>query len=176
MPSNDQGHLSHYPILAAALARTTGPVLELGMGWGSSPMLHAMCRLMKRTLASYETNREWYELFAWMDEPRHWVSWVPDIARAQFPILDYDVAFIDFAPGEPRRDVALGLAERARFILLHDAEQDPPHGGGNYQYETIIPQFKYHEFYRVVRPHTLILSNYEPFGLSPGEQEPRLVL
>ena len=83
---------------------------------------------------------------------------------------EYDLAFIDFAPGETRKDVALSLKDKVKFIILHDALCDPPLGGGNYQYETIIPKFKYSEFYRLTRPVTLILSNEEPFGLDEKEK------
>ena len=42
--------------------------------------------------------------------------------------------------------------------------------------EAIIPKLKYHEYYGVLRPPSLILSDFEPFGLSEEEQRERIVL
>ena len=173
---NDLGYLSHYPVLAAALAKTTGPVLELGMGWGSTPLLHAMCA-GQRDLSSFETDKNWMGLFKWMEKPTHGIGWVDNWDKFGFGDHWWAVAFIDCAPGEIRKDLALRLKGKAKFIVMHDALSDGIHGaGGNYQYESIIPKFKYHEFYAVLRPATLILSDEEPFGLSMVEQEKRVVL
>ena len=174
---HDFGYISHFAVLAAALAKTTGPVLELGMGWGSTPMLHAICQAQNRWLMSVETNPEWVERFrdlamsghdmllecgSWRDIP----LWDPPTEPKKFA-----VAFIDFAPGEARKDLAMKLKGKAKFIILHDAECDGIHGGGgNYQYQSIVENFKYVEYYRLLRPVTLILSDDEPFGLSAFEK------
>ena len=173
MPSNDLGVYSHFPILAAAVAGTTGPVLELGCGWGSTPMLEIMCRRQRRVLESYETDEQWAGLLRVSHVP-NWEAWTPRLHSVDGPA--YSVAFIDCAPGEVRGRLAVRLRRAARFILLHDALSDPPHGGGNYRYDEIVPEFRFVEYYRVVRPATLILSDDEPFGLSEEEQRERIVL
>ena len=183
MPSNDLGVYSHFPVLAAALAKTTGPVLELGMGWGSTPLLHTVCRAQNRTLASFETDRRWMDQFSFLEGGEvgtrtHHMYFIEDWLKG-FPWATagpYGVALIDCAPGEIRKDLALRLKGHAKFILLHDALSDPPHGAGDYRYDEIIPKFKYHEYYGVLRPPSLILSDFEPFGLSEEEQRERIVL
>lgn len=188
---NDGSYGTHAPVLAAALAKTTGPVMELGMGWGSTPLLHAVCAMQGKHLYSMDGDINWVrEMMRAVGEPelrpglnslvtgyfppehqfRHvepgrWCEWVTAAAR-----WSWGVVFIDCAPGEIRKDLALALKSSAKFIILHDALQDPPHGAGNYRYESIIPQFKYHEFYTVLKPATLILSDYEPFLLGPPER------
>jgi len=171
----DLGYLSHFPVLAGAVAKTNKGILELGCGWGSTPMLHAMAKVMERPLTTVDTNPEWLDKFRGLESDLHKFELVGniDVEEGEWPGWtgqDYDLAFIDFAPGETRKDVALSLKDKVKFIILHDALCDPPLGGGNYQYETIIPKFRYAEFYRLTRPVTLILSNEEPFGLDGKEK------
>lgn len=165
----DLGHVSHVPVLAAALAKTTGPVLEFGIGYGSTPLLHAMCQVQGRRLTSFDNNLQWVEEFKSLECDGHSLHWVDNWEYRPSGVR-HGVAFVDFAPGELRKNLALRVKSDAQFILLHDALQDPPHGAGAYKYEEIIPYFQYHEFYQVVRPATLILSDDKPFGLSDFEQ------
>lgn len=155
----DFGVYSHYPPLARALAITTGSVLELGCGWGSTPMLRAMCRGL-RNLESYETDPVWAERFG-VPTVHNWTLWRPNEKR-------YGVIFIDCSPGEVRKDLAMRLKGMAKFLVLHDHEAGP---AAAYYYERIIQNFKYAETYRWLRPHTLILSDEEGFGLTAQEQE-----
>lgn len=154
----DIGVGSHFPVLAAAVHRTTGPVLELGCGWNSTPMLRMMCG-KDRKLESYETDPEWAKVFG-VPVVANWSKWEPKEPS-------YSVAFIDCQPGEERKLIALRLKGRVQFILLHDHEAGR---AAAYYYEHIMGQFKYAETFRVIRPHTLILSDDEPFGLSAWEQ------
>lgn len=184
----DMGYYSHYPVLARALAMTTGPVLELGMGWGSTPLLHAMCA-NKRDLISFETDPQWLARFqplAYGPEDIEeyflglschqfelagdWKAWM----NSGWPTMQHwSVVFIDCAPGEIRKDLALKLKDHAEFVILHDAETDGYYGkggGGNYRYYEIDHLWKYKEVYRLLQPATLILSDTRPFGLSKFEQ------
>jgi len=42
------GHGTHQPVLHAAFHASTGPVIEFGMGFFSTPMLHELCRIAGR--------------------------------------------------------------------------------------------------------------------------------
>lgn len=151
--SYDYGAVSHFAVLAALVHRTVGKVLELGVGWGSTPMLRLMC---KDRLESYDNSMAWAHKFGvpWVND---WKKWEPEHPS-------YDVIFIDCAPDEYRKDLAARFKNRAKFIVCHDAECDTEHGGGgNYQYDLVIDQFRHVTFYRTLRPHTLILSNVEKF-------------
>lgn len=153
----DLGYGSHFPVLAAAVAKTTGPVLELGCGWTSTPMLRLMCR--DRKLESYDTDKEWAKTF---DVPlvERWDKWEPKEQH-------YGVIFIDCSPGEERKHLAMRLKDKATFLVLHDHEAG---SAAAYYFEHIIGEFKYNETYRMLRPHTLILSDERPFGLTRDEQ------
>jgi len=155
------GYFSHYPVLAAAVACTTGPVLELGSGWGSTPLLRAMCHAMGRTLETYDTDPEWATTF---DVPvvADWLTWEPQEPH-------YGVIFIDCSPGEIRKDLAMRLKAHATLLVLHDHEAGP---AAAYFYEQIIPHFAHAETYRMLRPHTLVLSDERPLGLTTDERTP----
>ena len=151
----DLGVSSHFPVLAAAVLKTTGPTLELGTGWGSSPMLKLMSRFSGRRLESYDNSKEWADMFG-AGYVEYWGKWEPKEPS-------YGVCFIDCSPGEERKDLILKMKGRAKFIIAHDHEAG---SAAAYYYEHVTPFFKYVESYRVVRPHTLIVSDDEPFGLS----------
>lgn len=162
-------YFSHYPILAAAVARTNGPVLELGCGDGSTPLLHYMCAGTGRYLLTADTNSEWLSKFrAGYYRQRLHEFYLVDQWK-DFPLLNFihdkwSVALVDGAPGEDRAGLALRLKESCTFIVCHDSERD--YGtGANYRYEEITPEFKYVTEWRRYRPYTLVLSNEEPFPI-----------
>lgn len=147
---------THFPILAAVVARTTGPVLELGCGDYSTPMLHLLCR--DRRLVSLEADAGWLARFADLASERHELVRVADWAGAE--ILDcgeWDVALVDHAPGNRRVPEIRRLMHRARFIVVHDTE-DPGYG-----YESVLPEFTHRFDYKRLDPWTTVVSMFEEF-------------
>ena len=157
----DLGVGSHVPILAAAVVRTSGPVLECGMGKWSSHMLHLMCR--GRYLRSLETSQDWLERFTDYRSPLHEVSLVSYWREARLEDKHWSVAFVDHAPGEERPDTILRLKDHADFIVVHDWCADRPGSGGNYGWKKLEGVFKYVVEYERTRPVTAILSDVEAF-------------
>lgn len=158
---------SHYVALASLVARTNGPVLELGVGEGSTPLLHYLCR--GRRLVSADNGREWLRRFGGYDIPgQHEFVYVEDWDKLDGIIereVRWSVALVDFAPGEKRISAAMQLKDVCDYIICHDSETDFG-AAGNYQYHTIVPSFKYVSEYKRFRPYTLILSNVGPFEVS----------
>lgn len=175
---SNMGYNTHYPILAACVARTTGPILELGCGESSTPMLHLMAHAMKRRLHSVDTDPAWLKKYDGYYQADHsfeivaphgddalplvtrqiegWRRWLTsDMAN----IGNLGVVFVDCAPGEARHMIASFFARRAQIVLCHDSEKDYA-AGGNYMYDQCIPEFKYVSEWRRWRPYTLILSNF----------------
>lgn len=159
---------SHYPILAAVVAKATGPVLELGAGHWSTPMLHYMCRSMNRDLVTIDNQDSWAAQFKNYNTGRHTIMHLLDPQNwAPVPVdkwLHWGVAFVDCAPGEARHELIRRLHGHADFIVAHDSERDY-NTGANYMYEKVTPLFKYVSEWRRYRPYTLILSNVEPFEI-----------
>lgn len=158
---------SHFPILAAAVARTKGPVLELGSGDWSTPMLHYMCKAQGRYLLTADNNLEWLRKFSAYATPgTHELQHVADWAQWDMieAVGQWGVAFVDCAPGEARHQLIRRLAGRAHFIVAHDSERDYD-TGANYKYELVTSLFRYVSEWRRYRPYTLILSDVETFEI-----------
>ena len=179
------GYETHMPVLATCVAMTTGPVIEFGCGWFSTPMLHLMCRAMGRDLTTIESDKSWCDNFDWMrtvykmefgkpetmtKSGNHTLlsnNW--DIVKGYPDHKRYGVAFIDYKPGEERKDIAAFMADKADLVICHDSEKDFG-SGADYKYEEVTPLFKYVREFRLFRPYTLILSNTMDFPLSPEEE------
>lgn len=173
--SDDYG--THHVVMADLVSRTdmsatkycgSFPVLECGMGYGSTPMLHRMCA-NRRLLVSLDTVKDWADRFRSLASIDHVISVVNDWKDYPIEKEQWAVAFIDNAPGETRIDLIRRLKGRAHWIVAHDSERD--YGtGANYGYEKVKPLFKYVSEYRFLRPYTLVLSDYAPYDLDPAEQ------
>lgn len=117
---------SFMPALLVMLAHTKGPVLEVGVGHYSTPVLHAICKAECRPLTSLEDNMDWAKrFFDLSDGPEgphriavgNYDDMITDVARSK-----WSLAFLDHSPG-PRRaqDMSL-LSESVDNFIVHDYE------------------------------------------------------
>lgn len=147
---------SHIPVITKLMSHVDKPVLELGIGWNSTPLLHWLCHEKNLPLLSFESDENWLELFKSFETDTHHLflhNFLEDIE------VDFDIGlvFIDHRPARKRRSSAKFFKDKADFIVLHDSElaEDPA-----YKYTPIYEHFKYKHEYKVVgEPHTMILSN-----------------
>jgi hypothetical protein len=162
---------SHFPVLAAAVARTAGqgPVLELGMGDYSTPMLHLLCH--DRLLVSADNSARWVARYEAFRSPRHELHFVDDWDR--FVLLEarhWAVAFVDCSPVIRRVELVERLQGHARFIVVHDTETEPDQDAATvYAFEGLFARFRFRTDYRVFKPFTTILSDESPFELTAAE-------
>lgn len=116
---------SHLPVLAACVALTEGPVLELGVGWFSTPLLHALCGLKERLLISVESDQEWIRKL-----PPYHCGWHRMVHSgydefSALPPGELSVVFIDNSPGgERRRRDFERYLPLARFVVVHDYHRE----------------------------------------------------
>jgi hypothetical protein len=126
---------SHAPLLFRALELTKKskhPVVEFGVGDGSTPRLNAYCKEHKRTLISCDNNEAWAEKMA---KDGFFVIHTEDWDDVYKILPDkISVLFIDHAPGERRIIDIERLAARCEYLVIHDTETD---GAGDYKYEKI---------------------------------------
>jgi hypothetical protein len=156
---------SHLPVLLQALARTSGRVLELGMGAYSTPLLHAVCALEQRHLFSLESDRAVYEWGRQYLGDFHTLIEVRDWDRAPLEQLDWDVALIDHNPPTRRAADIRRLAERTQYLVVHDSN-------GRYKeygYAAIWPLFRYKLDFTALTPATTVLSNFQPLDAFWGQ-------
>lgn len=147
---------SHLPVLVKAIYESKGPVLELGMGYFSSPVLHWLCADQGRELVSYETEKEFLWTFRDFATLTHRLERVTDWSKIDTE-KPWGLAFIDQHPGEQRKEDARRLASWARLVVLHDTEGRLDK---YYHYSEIYPLYKYSFYYHKFRPHTTVLSNF----------------
>jgi hypothetical protein len=91
---------SHLPVLIEALRITDGDVLEMGMGFFSTPFLHWAC--LNRKLVSYESEAGYFWKFAdGFHTDNHLCYLIEDWDKAEID-KTWDVVLIDHGPSERR--------------------------------------------------------------------------
>ena len=165
---------THIPILAACVAWTKGPVLELGCGNASTPTLHLLCK--GRDLISAETNIDWLEQFRQFESPNHafhlikdWKDWDGIEQPHGEKGVIWSVALVDSQPGEERVDLIRRLKGRCEWVITHDSERDH-NTAADYKYEPAFALYKHAVTYKYLRPYTTILSDHKPFPLDEVEK------
>lgn len=145
------------PILARIMDISDGPVLELGMGIYSTPLLDIMCRESKRTLVSYDNDPIWFEENKEWESDYHQVHLVGSYDEADIENTHWSVVLVDHKPAIRRITEIKRLAWQANYILIHDSE---PEANPFFRYTWIYRFFKYRYDYTKCRPHTTVLSNF----------------
>lgn len=148
---------SHLPVLIRAVALTDGPILEMGMGYASSPFLHFACVTTKRPLVSYENDPEYFQFAKDFRAGFHEVHCISNWAKADIE-KPWDVALIDHVPGWRRKTDVRRLAPFVKYLVIHDS------AGRNdrkFQYKEVLPLFKWQYNYDDYGlPKTSVLSNF----------------
>jgi hypothetical protein len=145
---------THLPVLLEWVFKTDGPVLEIGAGSFSTPILRYL--LDGRILVTVEPVSDWQDHITgqcWSFAPQcdhHWCKTL-DVAFEVCP--QYDVILVD---GPMPRDLK-ALKGRGKIIVVHDTN-DP-------QYGYDLDLWEYRHTYKDLHPWTTVLSD-EP--LYPG--------
>jgi len=150
---------SHLPLLLEALKQTTGDVLELGPGVFSTPVLHWLCEKDKRNLVTIESDLHWHRIcrqYFRTDLHKHYYVEKWDDAEAYIN-KKWDVVLVDHAPSARRVEEIKKLANLAKYIVVHDANEWHERV---YHLSTIYPLFKYKFLFTKVEPHVVVLSNF----------------
>ena len=145
---------SYLPVLTTLVSMTSGPILELGVGFCSTPYLHWVCYPKKRRLVSYENNPEYYVYAeSWKDD-FHEIHCIKDWASIDIS-EPWSIAFVDHSPGERRAEETKRLLH-ADYVIAHDTEN---RSDRRYHFNSILNLFKYRFKYTSAYPYTSIFSN-----------------
>lgn len=163
----DLSYGTHIHPLTVAVLSTKGPVLEMGCGDASTPILHALCAKDKRLLLSVDTDKKWIGLFTDLKRSWHHFQYIPcfdnDWDKNPKPQLwnyvgkdmeKWSVVFIDHRPGERRVQDIKRFKNQAEIIVVHDTEQP------TYNYEPVLSSFKYRYDYERYKARTTLVSNF----------------
>jgi len=151
---------SHYPVLIKIMQITNGDVLELGMGMGSTPLLHWLCFDKGRNLVSYENNKEWFEMHKHFHKDWHEINFVEDWDKIEIE-KQWSVALVDHSPARRRQLEIKRLAKYAKYVIVHDTQPEDNHF---YKYHWAFPKYKYQWTYKKAKPWTTVLSNFVNVG------------
>lgn len=189
---------THQPLLVAALLSTQGPILEMGGGYYSTPIVSAFANVQRREAHTIETNAAMYESLKRFSSPFHklWrvsgYDFAPDgkfmprvdTTRAQYIEIQsrfladfcsaaptrWSVVFVDQAPGYLRVPAIEHFADTADFIVTHDTELVEAYG-----FEPCLSTFRHRWDSRLQVPHATIVSNSHPcdgFAFLLGQSSP----
>jgi hypothetical protein len=153
---------THAPVTAAMIQRTTGPVLEVGVGHFSTPFFHFMCQ-GDRELVSVDTDDAWIDFIQQrFNSPNHryYCTDLELISEKFFGDPGYKdkrwgLAFVDCSPETDRRVCIELLRTRADYIVVHDSEPLAT----VYLWGDLFNSFKYQFYYDTYHNGTTVISD-----------------
>jgi len=150
---------SHLPILCKAFEYGDGPILEMGSGAWSTPILDMLVRRReKRKILTLENDKVWYEkVKRTYQSDYHDVLYIQDWDDAPIDDTFWGLVFIDHRPALRRKTDIVRLKWQAYYILAHDTE---PEINQFYGYDRVEKHFKYNFLYDDIKPNTTIYSNF----------------
>lgn len=146
---------SFLPVLMKLVSMTDGPILELGMGFCSSPYLHWACYHTKRPLSSYENNPEYFKFAKNWRDGFHKIYCISDWDNTEFHKKPWNIAFIDHQPGS-RRGIDCMRLKHADYLVIHDSENINARKHG---LDKVYANFKFRYKYNEAHPYTSIWSD-----------------
>lgn len=165
LPSN---YGTHMTCLLTAAINTSGPILEMGAGDYSTPLLHAVCAKDKRYLLSTDTDKAWLSHFIDLETDWHQFSYVnvyeddwevnpkPELWNAIGGDRHWSVVFVDHRPGERRAVDIARLRLNTDIFVVHDTE---PSEYTDYGYEPLLSTFKYRYVHKRYTTYTTVVSD-----------------
>lgn len=150
---------NYKPFLWEALEATKEGVVEMGVGNGSTKVLHDYCNDNNRKLTSYEYDFEWFKKFKHLKTDLHNIIYVDgDWDQVSRNHENVSVLFIDHSPGHRRKEDIKLFSDKAYILIVHDTELESDHG---YQMIKEISKFKYIKHIEVVNgARTTMCSNF----------------
>lgn len=150
---------NHRYLLWPALEATNGQVIEMGMGYGSTPFLNKYCKQSQRQLLSFENDKQWFDQIS--KDFDHKMTLVNFWEHVYLNYPKPDVILLDHAPGERRKIDLQRFAETAKIVILHDSEPVADHG---YQCRQFFKLYKYKIDFESEGAWASALSNFINVG------------
>lgn len=162
---------THLVPLISAVLQTVGPVVEMGMGHYSTPVLHELCH--DRFLVSVDNDEQWFKQFEYLRRREHAMMYAadPDDWTACDSVIEtlglgkLGVLFIDNGGDVANRAKSIKRwGPHAVFTVIHDSNVVDSAGISKYGLDEIRADFKYSYEYEPYVLHTLVLSNDRQFS------------
>lgn len=150
-----KGWGTHMPMLIKTVQRTQGPVMEIGAGLYSTPLLHWLCKERNIRLITYENDPEFFKVAKGFQSRNHRIRFVNDWSEIDGD-THWGVVLIDHHPEEQRGKDVIRLKDKADYLVLHDSEKEVQYG-----YDKAWSHFKYRYDWKECKPWTTVLSNFD---------------
>ncbi|HUX17298.1 MAG TPA: hypothetical protein VMW52_12555 [Phycisphaerae bacterium] len=144
------GYGTHLPALIHCVLRTSGPILELGAGRFSTPILHQLCSADQRRIVTAEEPGDWLATYEHLRTD--WHEFIRSYDAEVIDAIQWSVVLIDHAMDRRNADLQR-LADRASFIVVHDTNCT------KYGYD--FAAFRYRRDWDDLSPTTAVVSNEE---------------
>lgn len=124
-------YITHQPVLKKlfTILDKKKPILELGCGYGSTPLLHKFCSENEIALHTLDNNVEWLEKISleFKNNKNHTYrkifNW--EIELEDYLNQEWSLVFIDQSPWEART-LSLNLfKDKTDYIVVHDCDYFP---------------------------------------------------
>lgn len=151
---------SHQPVLIHMLNTVTqGDVLELGIGYHSTPIMSLICEKQGRQLLSIETDEHWAGILGSYNRNGHEIKHINSDEMINDPLFDkkYSIAFIDVAEASHRQVFIQKV--KADYIIIHDTDSAVNGIKDAYNYD--FSMFKHVHHFVSCTPMTSVLSNLD---------------
>ena len=149
-----KAYTTFIPILIKAVQLSNGPVLELGAGIFSTPLLHWLCAEENRWLLTCERNPEYFTWAKKFQSRTHKIKLIGDWDELKVSTIHWSVIFVD---QDIHRDkIAIAFKDSADYIVLHDSNME-----SHYGYDKVFAHFKYRYDWKYNKPWTTIVSNFK---------------
>jgi len=142
---------THRGVLRVAVEHTDGDVLELGVGEGSTPFLHGLCK--ERRLLSLENSVVWLDKYKHLESSAHELKLLTNDNLFDFSHKQiWDLVFVDiFSEGTLRAECGREFIDSTNVMVIHDSEWEP--------LRELAESFKYVYTDKSIEPHTSVCSN-----------------
>lgn len=148
-------YTTHIPTLIKVVQASEGPILEIGSGLFSTPLLHWLCHEKGRKLITYENNQDYFKFAKRFQSRNHRIRFIKDWEEIDTE-AHWGVALIDHEPAAQRRVDILRLKDSADYIIIHDTERE-----SHYGFDKVWPLFKYRYDWKGCKPWTTVVSNFK---------------
>ena len=168
---------THQPVLIEVINKTTGNILECGCGDSSTKLIKSLILNTNRKLISLESDKNWLDKFSNLNDKNLSIFYVDasnddidstgqiwqDFFKNNDSIKNnfFDVIFVDQSPWIARTYTLEYFKDKAKFIIIHDADYFPIYGkwgkiiNNEYDFSDVCNNYK---FFPTIPP-TLLLSN-----------------
>lgn len=149
---------THMPMLIKVAQISDGPILEIGSGIFSTPVLHWLCSGQRRKLVTYENNPEYYKFAKKFKSRNHSVRFVKTWDEMDIMGTHWGMVLIDHDPTSRRGIDLVRLKDNADYFVLHDSE---PERDRRQKFDKAWPLFKYRYDWKGCKPYTTVVSNFK---------------